>query len=285
MNLIAITGDCEDGTGNVAGYPNATRASIHPNAPELCNSIDDDCDGLKDEGLSGLTFTGNVTFTNQAQLNSWPPCYTKITGKLFILNSGINNLSPLSNLSVVGGDVTIQNTSLTSLNGLQGLTTIGGNLKVFNNNSLSDCCAIEALLMGAGIGGTKTINNNLTNCNTVPQILSFCPIPFTGGGGYNLVATVPCSDCPIGWQGAASFEVGLFPNPTTGELTLEFTGATPQAGVVQVLDLLGRLLHTETLLPGNPVHEISIGELPAGVYFVKVMDGDVPVWGQKVVKQ
>lgn len=79
--------------------------------------------------------------------------------------------------------------------------------------------------------------------------------------------------------------IRLFPNPTTGELTLEFIGATPQAGVVQILDLLGKALRTETLPPGRQAYQLSIGGLPAGVYFVKVMDGDEQVWAQKVVKQ
>lgn len=79
--------------------------------------------------------------------------------------------------------------------------------------------------------------------------------------------------------------IRLFPNPTTGELTLEFTGATPKAGTVQILDLLGRTLRTEALLPNSQVHQLSIATLPAGVYFLKVMDGSEPVWVQKVVKQ
>jgi uncharacterized repeat protein (TIGR01451 family) len=31
---------------------NDSNASIHPNAPEVCNGIDDDCDGLVDEGFT-----------------------------------------------------------------------------------------------------------------------------------------------------------------------------------------------------------------------------------------
>lgn len=75
------------------------------------------------------------------------------------------------------------------------------------------------------------------------------------------------------------------PNPTTGSLTLEFKGATPQAGTVQILDLYGRTLRKETLLPSIQEHQISIAMLPAGVYFVKVLDDGVPVWKQRVLKQ
>ena len=37
-----IAGDCDD-----------TKASVHPNATEACNGIDDDCDGQTDEGQAG----------------------------------------------------------------------------------------------------------------------------------------------------------------------------------------------------------------------------------------
>ncbi len=79
--------------------------------------------------------------------------------------------------------------------------------------------------------------------------------------------------------------IRLFPNPTSGGLTLEFMGKTPAEGEVEILDLLGRTFHTETLLPGQQQHQLSMDAMPAGVYFVKVMDGGEPVWVEKVVKQ
>ncbi len=52
---------------------NDTNASIHPNAAEVCNGVDEDCDGLVDEGktvtfyrdVDGDTF-GGPTYTTQA---------------------------------------------------------------------------------------------------------------------------------------------------------------------------------------------------------------------------
>ncbi len=80
-------------------------------------------------------------------------------------------------------------------------------------------------------------------------------------------------------------EIQLFPNPTFGSFTMRISGGTLLTGKVQILDLLGRTLHTETLLPGRREHDFSIEALPAGVYFVKVLDGSELVWVQKIVKQ
>jgi hypothetical protein len=54
-HTATVSGDCDD-----------TNAAIHPGAPELCNGVDDDCDGVADSGIpfavsflvSGIPATG-----------------------------------------------------------------------------------------------------------------------------------------------------------------------------------------------------------------------------------
>ncbi|MCF8247779.1 MAG: T9SS type A sorting domain-containing protein [Saprospiraceae bacterium] len=79
--------------------------------------------------------------------------------------------------------------------------------------------------------------------------------------------------------------IHLFPNPTSGSLTLQFNGATPKAGQLQILDLYGRVVQMETLVPGQQEHTFTLAALPASVYFVKVLDDGLPIWTEKVIKQ
>ncbi len=79
--------------------------------------------------------------------------------------------------------------------------------------------------------------------------------------------------------------IRLYPNPTSGTLTLEFMGNLPGSGGLQVLDIYGRKLLAETLLPGRPTHQFSLSALPAGMYFVQVLEEGQAVWSEKVVKQ
>lgn len=283
-NLLATSGDCYDGNGNVPGTPNAKYQDVHPNAVEVCNGIDDDCDGTTDEGLSGLTYSGNVNLKSQADVNAWPSCYSVINGKLDISDAGITSLAPLANLTQVTGNVTLtKNNSLTSLNGLQGLILVGGKLSITKNDILTDCCPIELLLMNGGVSGSIIINNNLTPCNTVGQILAACPN--FNGGGNNLVVMPPCPGCPIGGQEAANFELDIYPNPTNGELNLKFSGELPKAGQLQILDLMGRVVQREMLAPDQQQHTFSLAVLPPSVYFVKVLEDGVPIWTEKLIKQ
>jgi len=60
--LLCAQDSCEqdndgDGWTNVDGDCNDTDASIHPGAEELCDGIDNDCDGTRDSGLSGSDAT------------------------------------------------------------------------------------------------------------------------------------------------------------------------------------------------------------------------------------
>lgn len=77
----------------------------------------------------------------------------------------------------------------------------------------------------------------------------------------------------------------LYPNPTSGGLTLKFKGATPKAGAIHILDLWGRVVQRETLTPGLQEHSFSLENLPPSVYFVEVLDDGVPIWVEKVIKQ
>ncbi|MCB0622222.1 MAG: T9SS type A sorting domain-containing protein, partial [Saprospiraceae bacterium] len=57
-----------------------------------------------------------------------------------------------------------------------------------------------------------------------------------------------------------------------------------RAGNMQIVDLWGRIVAKEVLPPGQQEYTSSIAALPAGVYFVRVLEDGLPVWSQRVVK-
>ncbi|MFD2914319.1 leucine-rich repeat domain-containing protein [Psychroserpens luteus] len=103
------------------------------------------------EDIGGI-FNGNVTLTNQAEVNEFGVfSFVTVDGDLRIggENSDIVDLTPLEGLSIVNDNVSVfANDNLESLNGLQNLVTIGNGLFISNNallTSISDLNNINSL--------------------------------------------------------------------------------------------------------------------------------------------
>ena len=60
----------------------------------------------------------------------------------------------------------------------------------------------------------------------------------------------------------------IYPNPTTGELTIDNGQLT--INNVEVFDIYGRKLNNYQLSIVNSQLKINISHLPAGIYFIKV---------------
>ncbi len=282
-NLISTSGDCND-----------INANIHPGATEICNNLDDDCNGQIDEGLGDLTYVGNVNLTTQAQVNAFSQCYTVVQGNLTIQNAGIDSLAALGNIRKVTGFVTIKITGLDSLSwllnldtiggnltinnnlqldmlhGLDNLVRVGGNLKVYNNTTLTNCCAIYELINSpTGVGGTESIYNNDTGCDNIAEINADCN-SFQGGNGNNLIL-------PVGSKNAAVIfdekTVILLPNPASGAVTVQIN-MDFVVGALRIFNLQGKLMLRRELAENELVSEVPLAGLPAGVYFLETeLDG------------
>ncbi|MEZ4966238.1 MAG: MopE-related protein [Saprospiraceae bacterium] len=154
--------DCDD-----------SNAASFPGNPEICDGIDNNCNGTVDEGLSGLTYVGSVTFSDQSEIDAWPGCYTSITGNLLFDNgSSITDLSPLTNLTSVGGSLQVFNCdALPDLDGLENITSVGGEITISNNDNLVQVDALNGL---SSVVGDLTIfnNSNLANLDGLVHITS-----------------------------------------------------------------------------------------------------------------
>ncbi|MBK9337637.1 MAG: hypothetical protein IPM98_14165 [Lewinellaceae bacterium] len=129
---------------------------------EICNGIDDDCDGDVDEGFN-LVIVGNVWLGAQADVDFFSTCYTKIEGSLTISGADIVDLSPLSNLDSITEFLHIHNNDLLpTLDGLNGLTWVGQGVVIESNGSLESIQGLQSLTQaGGGAGVVNVIDNPL----------------------------------------------------------------------------------------------------------------------------
>ena len=80
-------------------------------------------------------------------------------------------------------------------------------------------------------------------------------------------------------------EVLVYPNPFNSEITIELTNPTNLDARIQVIDELGRTLRTISLNGGTAVKTVDLGDMPSGIYFIKVDYDGIKMQTFKMTKQ
>jgi hypothetical protein len=76
----------------------------------------------------------------------------------------------------------------------------------------------------------------------------------------------------------------IYPNPTTGIFTLEQTVfVSSQVLNLEIYTLLGKRIMSDNIA-GEKKHQINLGDVPAGIYLVRIMTGE-KVETTKLIKQ
>ena len=94
---------------------------------------------------------------------------------------------------------------------------------------------------------------------------------------YDMPAETVLATGGVEQHGGDNAGVRLYPNPTVGRVSLK---ATAEVERVDILDMAGRILKSID----GPASTVSFGDMPKGVYFVRVTTAR-GVSVEKVVKQ
>jgi hypothetical protein len=147
----------------------------------------------------------------------------------------------------------------------------------WSNPTSTDNCDMSTLSAGSHPcgstfqNGTTTVTYTATDNSNNSSTCSF-------------TVTVSCINSSSEMDNP-SLSCTISPNPTTGQLGIAFNGFTSQTCELQIIDLWGRIVQTETISSGTQEHILSLTDLPSGVYFVKVMEKGQSIWIEKIVKQ
>ena len=77
----------------------------------------------------------------------------------------------------------------------------------------------------------------------------------------------------------------IFPNPTGGDITLEFGEALRARSMLVISDLYGRTLQQLSVESGQTSQTLSLQDYPAGIYLIRLTNGNNVIWTGKAVKE
>ncbi|MCK4677214.1 MAG: T9SS type A sorting domain-containing protein [Bacteroidales bacterium] len=158
---------------SIAALSNLT--SIEGDIEIFCNHSLTSLLGLENiSSIAGnLVIAGNYTLANLDALFNLDTIYGSLEigidfwngPGMYLGNPNLTNLSGLSNLLYIGGDLNIErNESLTSLSGLNSLTGNVNNIEIIGNHSLTSLMGLDNLDAGSINNLTITCNSSLSSC-------------------------------------------------------------------------------------------------------------------------
>lgn len=113
-------------------------------------------------------------------------------------------------------------------------------------------------------------------------------------GNYNVIATcgscvlssqydlIEC--CPVSVIEDDYFNnFSIYPNPTTGQLTIQFSSTLEQDVSLKFLDILGKEINNGYISKGSNSHNFSIEQM-AGIYIIQLTDSNGNISQRKVIK-
>ncbi len=252
-------------------------------APELCNSLDDNCNGLIDDAITetiSISAGGPITFCQGGNV-LLTATYSGAT--LQWKKNGINIPGATSSTYLV----TTKATYTCETTSPCGIATSTGIFVNVNKNptaaitagGATTFCAGGSVVLTANAGGGlnyqwykgASLIAGATSLNYTATLAGNykCRVTKTATGCFknsNLITvTVPCKKGEL-LNDEDAFTI--YPNPATDKLTINLNRSIINSSTVMITDILGKILARETIY--SSAIEIDISQFSDGMYFIKM---------------
>jgi hypothetical protein len=256
------SGDACDSDDDGDGVPDASdckplNRAIYPGAKEICNGIDDNCDGQVDEGCSGnpsVSVSDVTVYETQ--------------GKADV----VVRLSKISSQDIKLSFVTIDGTAISKKTRTAQLdyTSVSGTLTIkagFISGTISITVASDGIAEGDEyFDVTLSKPVNVTIADGTGRVTIKDGVPPT-------TFTLKAASREMKELQGDALSVQVLPNPFNAYATLNIKGSVTQSLTIRVVDAVGRIVETRRGLIANSTIRLG-NNYRAGIYYVEIVQGD-----------
>jgi hypothetical protein len=122
---------------------------------------------------------------------------------------------------------------------------------------------------------TEPMNNNLYRA----------VVTYQGNTCSDTSASAILSVIPSGVTSVARYNLSVYPNPFSSDLSIKWTGITLPDGSIRLTDVAGRVLWQKKAPLANSTFTIPAMSIAPGFYTINIYDGNSLLLSEKVVKQ
>ncbi len=261
-----ITGDADNNIGTIRidqCTPQTAIDSIHV------------CDVPDYTWIDGVTYTSsNYTATYTLNEGASNGCDSIITLNLTIANSnaGTDTQTACDSYTWIDGNTyTSSNNSatwiLTNAGGCDSTVTLDLTINASPGASATDNGDGSLSATGSGTYqwidcANNTAISGATDVNYAPTVNGDYAVIVDNGNCADTSACVTINYLGVGELSSSTMNV--YPNPTSGDVTIDFEGSSAE---IALMDATGKQLRTQTISSGE---QCALADLAAGIYFVSV---------------
>ena len=233
---------------------NSDEGAINPDAVEICDGIDNDCNGFIDDTLPVTTYYydadgdgyGDAAVTLDTCLTVPPANYV------------INSLD----CDDFAGNIN------------PSIPEICDGIDNDCNGLVDDGLPVYGYYRDADDDGFGDVNIRMDTCQAFPPdgfVIDNTDCNDAASTTYPGASEIADNDIDEDCSGLDLYkETKIFPNPTTASIEIHYDYT--EAIDVEVYDMVGKLLKKQSLTPINNFFNLDLGQLPRGVYVLKLSD-------------